>query len=177
MLTRQQKTEKVEVLKTTLDGANALLVVDYRGLSVKDANDLRGRLRQADASFRYHVVKNSLLKRAIEGTDVAAADPYLVGPTAVAIAYEEPSALAKVLVDYAKDNEAFEIKGGVVEGEAVDAAKVQQLASLPSKEEMRGMLAGTVQAPMRNLAGAVNAVMGNLRNALEQRMQQLEADA
>lgn len=176
MLTRQQKEERVDELKSLLVGVNAMLVVDYRGLSVPDANDLRTRLRQASEDIQYRVVKNSLVKRAIEGTEVAAADTYLVGPTALALAYEEPSALAKALVDYAKDNEELEIKGGVIEGELVDLDAVRALAALPSKDQLRGMLAGTLQAPLRNLAGTLHALLGHMRNALEARQAQLEAE-
>ncbi len=96
------------------------------------------------------------------------------GPTGVALSYDEPSALAKVLVDYAEENEKFEIKGGVVEGEVVDLDAIKRFAALPSKHELRGMLAGTLQAPMRNLAGTLHSLLGNLRNALEARQRQLD---
>ena len=176
MLTRQQKEEQVSELRSLFEGVNALLVVDYRGLSVADARDLRTRLRQAGDDLKYRVVKNSLVKRAIEGTDVAGVDPYLVGPTALALAYEEPWALAKTLVDYAKENEKLEIKGGVVDGEMVDLDTIRALAALPSKDQLHGMLAGTLQAPLRNLAGTLHALLGHLRNALEAREAQLEAE-
>ena len=84
--------------------------------------------------------------------------------------------MAKVLVAYAKENEKFRIKGGVVDGELVDPAGVAVLAQLPSKLELRGMLAGTLQSPLRNLAGTLQSLLGHLRNALEQRQQKLEAN-
>ena len=106
MLTRQQKEDQLAALSSLLEGASTLVLVDYRGLTVPDANDLRGRLRNTgDGSVAYRVVKNSLIKRAIEGTEAAAIDSLLTGPTALAIAYDEPSALAKTLVDYSKENE------------------------------------------------------------------------
>jgi len=175
MLTRQDKEAQVEGLKAIIDGANSLLLVDYRGLTVSDANDLRAKLREAGGGIRYRVAKNSLVKRAVAGTSVEPVEPLLVGPMALAIAYEEPSAMAKVLVDYAKTNEKFEIKGGVVEGEVVDLNAIRALAALPSKHELQGMLAGTLQAPLRNLAGTLYALLGHVRNALEQRQSQLEA--
>jgi large subunit ribosomal protein L10 len=82
--------------------------------------------------------------------------------------------VARVLVDYAKENEKLQVKGGVADGEIVDLAAVRVLAALPTKHELRGMLAGTVQAPLRNLAGTMYALLGHLRNALEQRQGQLE---
>ncbi len=177
MLTRQQKEAEVASLKKVVEGANALLLVNYRGLTVADANELRGRLRQVgEGSVQYRVAKNNLVRRAIEGTDVAGVKTYLSGPTALAIAYEEPSALAKTLIDYAKDHEALEVKGGWVEGELVDLVAIKQLASLPSREELRGMLAGTLQAPLRKLAGTLQALLGYVRNALEQRAAQLGAE-
>ena len=129
MLTRQQKQEQVASLKRVIERAHALLLVDYRGLTVSDANDLRSRLRQTgDGTVQYRVAKNNLLRRAIEGTDVAPLESLLVGPTAIAIAYDEPAALAKTLVEYAKENELLEIKGGVVEGELLDVEAIRALA-------------------------------------------------
>jgi large subunit ribosomal protein L10 len=81
-----------------------------------------------------------------------------------------------VLVDFAKENEKFEIKGGVVEGEVVDLDTIRQLASLPGKQELRAMVAGTLQAPLRNLAGTLQALLGHLRGALEARQHQLETE-
>lgn len=176
MLTRQQKEAEVAHLKDVLGRANALLLVDYRGLTVPAANDLRGRLREiGEGVVQYRVAKNNLVKRAIEGTEAAPLQDLLVGPTALAIAFEDTSAVAKALVDYAKENELLEIKGGVVEGELLDVAAIQALAALPTKDELRGMLAGTLQAPLRNLAGTLHALLGHVRNALEQRQTQLEA--
>ena len=175
MLSRQQKEEQLASLKAALDGANALLMVDYRGLSVPDANALRAKLREADGDYRYHVAKNTLARRAFADTEFAAGEEYLTGPTAIAFCYDEVSVLAKTLVDYAKDNEKLEIKGGVVDGEIVDLKTIQALAAVPSKHELRGMLAGTLQAPLRNLAGTLYSLMGHLRNALEQRQAQLES--
>ena len=117
-----------------------------------------------------------LLTIATRGTPHEPIAMHLQGPTAIAIAFEEPSAMAKVLVAYAKENEKFRIKGGVVDGELVDPADVAVLAQLPSKLELRGMLAGTLQSPLRNLAGTLQSLLGHLRNALEQRQQKLEAN-
>ena len=175
MLNRQQKENQVESLKTAIEGANAMVMVDYRGLTVPDANALRAKLREADGEYRYHVTKNTLAKRAFEGTEFAVGTEYLSGPTAIAFCYDEVSVLAKALVDYAKDNEKLEIKGGVVDGEIVDLKVIQALAAVPTKHELRGMLAGTLQAPLRNLAGTLYSLMGHLRNALEQRQSQLES--
>jgi len=175
MLTREQKQDQVQRMADTIGRANTLLAIDYLGLTVQDANELRRRLRTADAQIEYRVAKNTLLRRAVQGTPAEGLTEFLNGPTALAVAFDEPSVVAKTLVDYAKDHEVFEIKGGVVEGEVVDLTVIERLAALPSKHELRGMLAGTIQAPMRNLAGTLHALLGNLRNALEQRQNQLDA--
>ncbi len=175
MLTRQEKQQEIEVLHEKVTRANALLAVDYRGLTVAELTELRGKLRQAEPGFyEYRITKNTLLKRALEGTPSEPFGGLCVGPTALGIAYEEPSALAKILVEYAKQNEKLKIRGGVLEGELLDAAGVERLSKLPGKHELRGMLAGTLQAPLRNLAGTMYALLGHLRNALEQRQGQLE---
>ena len=176
MLTRQQKQEEVEALRSKLANVSTLVAVDFRGMSVDDANALRGKLRQAGGKqIEYRVAKNTLLRIATQGTPLERIDRHLSGPTAVAIAYEEPAAMAKVLVAFAKEHDKFKIKGGIVDGEPADLATISALATLPGKRELRGMLAGTLQSPLRNLAGALQSLLGNLRNALEQRQQKLEA--
>ena len=174
MLTRQQKEEQVGQMAERLGRANTLLAIDYRGLSVEDANALRRQFVAAEGEIEYRVAKNTLLRLAVAGTSAEGLLEFLSGPTALAISFDEPSAVAKAVVDYAKDHEALEIKGGVVEGEVVDLDTIKRFAALPSKHELRGMLAGTLQAPMRNLAGTLHSLLGNLRNALEARQRQLD---
>ena len=177
MLTRQQKQEQVEVLRTKLAKASSLVALDYRGMTVTEANALRSKLRAAGGkNIEYRVAKNTLLRIATQGTPLAPIEKHLEGPTAVAIAYDEPSAMAKVLIAYAKENDKLKIKGGVVDGAAADLAAISVLATLPGKQELRGMLAGTLQSPLRNLAGTLQSLLGHLRNALEQRQQKLEAN-
>ena len=175
MLNRQQKEEQVELLKQKIVAAQALVAVDYRGLNVTQSNVLRAKLRElGEGSIEYRVAKNTLVKIALKGTANEPLGKYCAGPTAVAFAFEEPAALAKVLVDYAKDHDKFKIKGGVMDGLALDLAGIEQLAKLPGKQELRAMLAGTLQAPLRNLAGTLQALLGHVRNALEARQKQLE---
>ena len=177
MLTRLQKSEQVEALKQKVANASSLVAIDYRGMTVDNANALRAKLRAAGGKqIEYRVAKNTLLKIATRGTPHEPLAKHLEGPTAVAIAFDEPSAMAKVLIAYAKENEKFRIKGGVFDGELVDLATIGMIAALPSKQELRGMLAGTLQSPLRNLAGTLQSLLGNLRNALEQRQQKLEAN-
>jgi large subunit ribosomal protein L10 len=170
------KEAEVTALRERVSRANALILADYRGLTVSDANDLRGRLRAlGEGNIEYRVAKNTLLRIALSGTDLQGIEPLLAGPTAVALAFEEPSVLAKALVDYAKENEKFEIKGGFIDGEVVDLAEVRALAALPGKDELRAQLMAAILAPMQNLASTLYALLGNVRNALEQRQNQLES--
>jgi large subunit ribosomal protein L10 len=175
MLRRQEKQDEIALLHEKIVRANALVAVDYRGITVAETNDLRGKLRAGAAgAFEYRVAKNTLLKRAVEGTHAELFRGLCEGPTALGIAYEEPSALAKILVEFAKQNPKLRIRGGLIDGALVDAAGVERVSKLPGKQELRGMLAGTLQAPLRNLAGTMYALLGHLRNALEQRQGQLE---
>ena len=176
MRTREQKETEVASLQKKLSTASSVMLVDYRGLTVADANDLRARLRGlGDGSVEYCVAKNTLIRLAATAAGTEGLGQYLTGPTALAFAYDEPSSLAKTLVDYAKENEKLEIKGGLVEGEVVDLAEIRKLAQLPSRDELRAMFLATLQAPTQKLAGTLNALLGHVRNALEARMKQMEA--
>ena len=175
MRTKEQKAGEVEMLRERIERANTIVLADYRGLSVADANALRAKLRSAGDRIESRISKNTLLRRAVEGTVAEPLREYLVGPTAVAFAFEEPAGLARALVDYAKENESFEIKGAWVEGELIDLEGVRAIAALPSVDELRAQLMATMLAPMQNLAGTLHALLGHVRNALEQRQQQLES--
>jgi large subunit ribosomal protein L10 len=154
MLSREQKEEVIADLRDRVQRASSVLAVDYRGLTVDEMTDLRHKLREAgEGQVEYRVAKNTLLKLATRDTAMEGLQSFLTGPTAVAFAYEEASAVAKVLVNYAKDNEKLEIKGGVVDGEVIDLAGVQALSKLPGKQELRGMLAGTIQAQPKTPSG------------------------
>lgn len=177
MLTRQEKEQQIEQLHGLFGRAEGILAVDYRGLTVDESNGLRAQLREAaeGQAGEFRIAKNTLIKRAVIGTRAEGLVEFCSGPTALSIAFEEPAAMARVLVQYAKQNEKLGIKGGVIDGEVVDAKGVEALSELPSKHELRGMLAGTLQAPMRNLAGTLHALLGHLRYALDQRLTQLDA--
>ena len=157
MLTRQQKEEQVADLKERFDRATCVYVADYRGVDVQSANQLRRRIRsEGQGDFEYRVAKNTVLRRACAETGVAELTPHFKGPTALALSYGDPVALAKILVDFAKDNEAFELKGGVLEGRPVEQAEIATLATLPSLEALRAKLIGLIQAPATKIARLVS---------------------
>ena len=176
MRSRAYKEGEVEALRERAVRAIGILIADYRGLSVAESADLRAKLRkEGGKQVEYRVAKNTLVRRAVEGTPASALEPYLSGPTALAFVFEEPAAAVRLLVGYAKQNEKFQIKGGLLEGELVDLAAIRALAALPGKDELRARLMAALLAPMTNLAGSLRALLGNLRGALEQRQKQLES--
>jgi large subunit ribosomal protein L10 len=153
MLTRAQKEEQVAALSEKFRRATAVYVADYRGIDVQAANDLRRRIRrEGGGDYEYRVTKNTLLRRASAGSSVEAAAALFTGPTAIALSYGDPVGLARVLRDFQKDHEAFEFKGGVLEGRAVDGGEIAVLATLPPLDSLRATLIGLLQAPATKLA-------------------------
>ena len=153
MLTRAQKEEQVAELQDKLGRAKSVYIADYRGVSVDAVNALRSRIhKEGEGDFEYRVTKNSVLRRAAVGSDLASVTEQFQGPTAIAISYGDPVGLAKILVDFAKDNEVFELKAGVLDGRAIEPAEIGMLATLPSLDGLRGMIVGLLQAPASKLA-------------------------
>ena len=121
-----------------------IVLTDYKGLDVTSINELRRKLREAN--IEYQVVKNTLLVRAAENTDVALIKDHFKGPSAIAISYDDPVAPAKVLTQFAKDNKELEIKVGVMNGQVLDADAIKALATLPSREVLLGQLLSALNA-------------------------------
>jgi len=167
---RLEKQETVNELHEVIQGNATFYLVDFKGLTVEAITDLRNRVRQSESSMR--VVKNTLLKKASEGTDLAQAEAYMEGPTAMAWSGTDPVALAKVLVAYAKDNPHLKVKAGVVEGEVMDASGVEAVSKLSSLPETRATLAGLLVAPATKLATILQTPAGNMANCLKQRGEQ-----
>lgn len=152
----ENKKKIVAEIVEKLKASKATILVDYRGLDVAAVTELRKRLREAGVEFK--VYKNTLLRRATQETDLTAIDEHLVGPTAIAFSNEDVVAPAKVLNNFAKENEALEIKTGIIEGNVVSLDEIKELAELPSREGLLAMLLSVLQAPVRNFALAVKAV-------------------
>jgi large subunit ribosomal protein L10 len=152
----EQKKAIVDEIAGKLEKSKSTIVADYRGLNVKQMNELRKQLREAGIEFQ--VLKNTLTRRAAEKVNLTELNEHLTGPTAIAFSYEDVVAPAKVLHTFAKENKALEIKGGLVEGKAVSLDEIKALAELPSREGLLSMLLSVLQAPVRNFALAVKAV-------------------
>jgi len=152
----QEKQEAVAAVAAKLTESSSTIVADYRGLNVAQVTELRKQLREAGVEFQ--VLKNSIVRRATEGTDLEGLSSILTGPTAVAFSKDDAVAPAKILNSFAKTNDALKLKGGVVEGKVVSVEEVKALAELPSREGLLSMLLSVLQAPVRNFALAVKAV-------------------
>ncbi len=146
----------VDEIKEYASKAQSAVIVDYRGLTVEQDTAMRKQLREAGVVYK--VYKNTLLKRAFEGTDFAQLDAQLEGPTAIAFGIEDATAPARVLNDVAKTNNNLEFKGAVVEGTFYDANGVKVIASIPSREVLISKLLGSLQSPIANFARVINQI-------------------
>ena len=144
----------VEEISAAIKDAQSVVLVDYRGLTVDQDTKLRKELREAGVNYK--VYKNTMMNFAFKGTDFESLAPYLEGPSAVAISSTDATAPARVLAQFAKTADKLEIKAGVVEGTLYDAAGMQTIASIPSREELLSKLLGSIQSPITNFARCMN---------------------
>ena len=140
----------VEEISASIKDAQSIVLVDYRGLTVEQDTNLRKALREA--GITYKVYKNTMMNFAFKGTQFEELAKYLEGPSAIAISTTDATAPARELSKFAKTAEALEIKAGVVEGVAYDAAGIAQIANIPSREELLSKLLGSIQSPITNFA-------------------------
>jgi len=173
VLTRTQKEEQVADLKDKFGRASCVYVAGYRGLDVESANVLRRQLHtEGGGDYEYRVVKNSVLRLAAGDTPVADIVEHFEGPTAIAISYGDPVGLAKVLSDFANGNDVFDLRAGVLEGSAVDAAEIATVAKLPSLDQLRGKIIGLIQAPATKLVRLLLEPGGQLARVVSARSRQ-----
>jgi len=152
----EAKKQLVNEIADKLKASVSTVVVDYRGLSVAQVTELRKQLRDAGVEFK--VYKNSMVRRAADAAELGDLNEVLTGPNAIAFSTEDVVAPAKILNNFAKENEALEIKAGVIEGNVATVEEIKALATLPSREGLLSMLLSVLQAPVRNLALATKAV-------------------
>ena len=161
-ITRENKEALVAELTDRFTRQEAAVITHYHGLTVRDIQDLRAKLREQGIDFQ--VSKNTLFKLSAKQAGI---DGDFTGPTAIAFGYEDPVTTSKAINDFAKGNDALEIVGGIVENKLVDTATVKKLAALPSREELLGKLVGSISSPARNLASVLTATTRNLVYALK----------
>lgn len=152
----QEKQVIIDEIKAKLENAEAAVVIDYMGITVEEANSMRKQLREADVD--YTVYKNTLVKRAIEGTKFEGLAEALAGPSALAISQTDATAPARVLNKVMKEFKKMEFKAGVIEGELFDAAGVQAIADIPSRDELIAKFMGSIQSPIANFARVINQI-------------------
>ena len=155
----QQKQGIVEDIKAKFENCQSAILIDYRGLTVEEVTDLRNKFREAGVEYR--VLKNTMIRRAVDALGMEGLDSVLEGPTAVAFGMEDAVAPAKIISEFIKKTNKTEIKAGVLEGKVVDVAAVNALASLPSREVLVAKVLGSMNAP---ITGFVTALSGNIRN-------------
>ena len=171
---KEQKAEQVEVLTDKLRKAKVALLTDYRGLTVTQLQELRGRLRTGDVEYR--VVKNTLARRAAEAAGVPALQSELEGPIAIAFGYDDLSMPSKLINEFVRSTRLkLDVKGGLVEGRVFTADQVKQLADLPSRETLLAQLLGTLQSPVAQLVGIMQTPVQQLLGVLDAYKSKLEA--
>jgi large subunit ribosomal protein L10 len=171
----QRKVEAIEEVREKLLRASALVITDYRGLTVDQLQDVRRRLRAADVD--YVVVKNTLARRAADETGLDGLKPELVGPVALAIGYGDAVAPARLVNDYIKQTRRLAIKSGLLGRQVIDADSVKRLAELPGRDVLLGQLAGTLNHSVAQLAGAMQGAVQKLASGLEAYRRKLEGAA
>ncbi len=144
----------VEEISASIQGAQSIVVADYRGLTVEQDTQLRKQLREAGVTYK--VYKNTMLNFAFKGTEFESLTSYLEGPSAIAISTEDATAPARILCKFAEKAPALEVKAGVVEGIAYDAAGITAIAKIPSREELLSKFLGSIQSPITNFARVMN---------------------
>lgn len=153
---RQIKEARVAEIKEKLEKSQAVILASYQGLTVEEDTELRKTLREA--GVEYKVYKNSLVTLAAKELGHEGIIPFLEGPVSIAFGYEDATAPARILNDFAKTHKKLELKAGIVGGEVYDSQKVTQLASIPSREVLLAKLLGSFKAPMSNFAYLINAI-------------------
>ena len=146
----------VQAIADDIKDAQSVVIVNYRGLTVAQDTELRKQLREAGVIYK--VCKNTMMKRAFEGTDFAGLEEYLEGPSAMVVSKDDATAPARIICKFAKTAEALEVKAGVVEGTVYDAAGITELSKIPSREELLSKLLGSLQSPITNLARVLNQI-------------------
>jgi large subunit ribosomal protein L10 len=165
-MAKPQKAEVVGDLRTQLESAKGVYFADFQGMDVATATKLRVKCRQSGVHFQ--VVKNTLVRRAFDDPVRAALDPYLHGPTAVAISATDEILPAKVLADFMKEFEKPVFKAGVLEGRVINAAQVTTLAALPGRDVLLGRLLSGLKSPIQKLHSALSCPLRNLATVVKQ---------
>jgi large subunit ribosomal protein L10 len=165
-MNRAEKAAVIDEIAGQIQESEAIFAVDYRGISVPQAAELRVKLREADASFR--IVKNTLTERAADQADAPELKPYLEGPTALTFARGDVAQAAKAVADFGKETELLAFKGGLMNGATLAPDEIRALAKLPSREVLYGQLVNIVASPITGVARSLSALLSGVAIALGQ---------
>jgi large subunit ribosomal protein L10 len=169
-ITKDKKVEMVADYAEKMSRSRAMILADYRGLTVANITRLRSNLREVDGVFQ--VVKNSLFERALKEAGLPIPTEYLQGPLAVGYCFGEVPPMAKALTDFAKEADELEVKGAILGTDLLDVQRVKDLADLPPREILRAQLVGMIQGPMSSLVNTLNAPMREIAQVLQARADQ-----
>src|SRR6516162_10081873 len=172
-MNRDQKATAIAEIAAHIDESQAILAVDYRGISVPQVAELRARQRDADATFK--VVKNSLTERAADQAGAATLKDFLTGPTALTFVRGDVATAAKAIADYSRATQLLPFKGGMMAGAALDVDQLRALSRLPSREVLYGQLVGVVASPVSGLVRTLSALLGGMAVALGQVREKMES--
>ncbi len=159
----KQKQEEVSKLAEKLKEAKVILLTDYRGINVEDVTKLRAELRGVNTEYK--VIKNNIIKRALDANGENGLDDLLEGPTALIIGTEDYLEPSKIIYNFSKNNDFYKIKGGIIDGKVMTAEEIVTLAKLPSRQELMAKLAGALLGNITKLAVALDAVKAQKENA------------
>jgi large subunit ribosomal protein L10 len=170
----EAKARAIDEIAQKLRDSKVAIFTNYRGLTVKDMADLRGRMRPAKVD--YQVVKNTLTRFAAQKAEIDVdLSAILEGPTAIVFGYDDVVQAAKAINDYARTSRVLEIKAGLLENRLLSVAEITSLATLPAKPQLQAQMLGTLTAPIQNLLSVLNGTSRNLMNVLAARQRELEA--
>ena len=167
-----RKEKLVNSLEEKLSSAKGVYLADFMGLTVQEISNLRNLLRPESIEFK--VVKNTLAKRSTDKLGLGSLNDYLSGPTAMAFCLADPIAAAKILVDYQKKNEKLKLKAFVLDGQIYDKNRVEEIAKLPSKDQIVAQTLGIISAPLRNIVGVLNSLVTSMVIVLSEIKKQRE---
>jgi len=165
-MNREQKAVAIEQIAAHIDESHAIFAVDYRGISVPQIAELRAKLRDADTRFR--VVKNTLTERAADEAGAESLKPLLEGPTALTFVRGDAATAAKAIATFNRETQLLTFKGGLLDGDALDAEQILAISRLPSRDVLYGQLVGMVASPITGLARGLNALLSGVAIALNE---------
>ncbi len=169
----EEKKQFIKDVKERFEKSCVVILTDYKGLDVEAMTELRAKLREAQ--IEYQVIKNTMLRLASDGTDVEGIRDQFVGPSAIALSYDDPVAPAKILSEFAKSNDKLEIKAGVMNGKVLDLAAIKALSDLPSREQLLATVLSAMNAVPTSLVTALGDVPRRMVNVLQAIKDQKEA--